>query len=204
MPVNNVYVVGITGGIGCGKSMAAAYLAELGAIHIDADGISRALTAQNGAVLEQIRKLFGDSVFSEDGSLNRRALGDLIFSDPAAKRALEGVIHPLVQRIAMDKIEESGKNGARVAVLNVPLLFETGMDVLCDETWTLTAPADVQLARVMERDGLTREQAISRIESQMAMEDRNARATRVINSDRPIEKTQSELNQLYQQLIRRI
>ena len=204
MPVNNVYVVGITGGIGCGKSMAAAYLAELGAIHIDADGISRALTAQNGAVLEQIRKLFGDSVFSEDGSLNRRALGDLVFSDPAAKRALEGVIHPLVQRIAMDKIEESGKNGARVAVLNVPLLFETGMDVLCDETWTLTAPADVQLARVMERDGLTREQAISRIESQMAMEDRNARATRVINSDRPIEKTRSELNQLYQQLIRRI
>ena len=78
------------------------------------------------------------------------------------------------------------------------------MDVLCDETWTLTAPADVQLARVMERDGLTREQAISRIESQMAMEDRNARATRVINSDRPIEKTRSELNQLYQQLIRRI
>lgn len=204
MPVNNVYVVGITGGIGCGKSMAAAYLAELGAIHIDADGISRALTARDGAALEQIRRIFGDSVFSEDGSLNRRALGDLVFSDPAAKRALEGVIHPLVQRIAMDKIEESGKNGARVAVLNVPLLFETGMDVLCDETWTLTAPADVQLARVMERDGLSREQAISRIESQMAMEDRNARATRVINSDRPIEKTRSELNQLYQQLIRRI
>lgn len=204
MPVNNVYVVGITGGIGCGKSMAAAYLAELGAIHIDADGISRALTARDGAALEQIRRIFGDSVFSEDGSLNRRALGDLVFSDPAAKRALEGVIHPLVQRIAMDKIEESGKNGARVAVLNVPLLFETGMDVLCDETWTLTVPADVQLARVMERDGLTREQAISRIESQMAMEDRNARATRVINSDRPIEKTRSELNQLYQQLIRRI
>ena len=204
MPVNNVYVVGITGGIGCGKSMAAAYLAELGAIHIDADGISRALTARDGAALEQIRRIFGDSVFSEDGSLNRRALGDLVFSDPAAKRALEGVIHPLVQRIAMDKIEESGKNGARVAVLNVPLLFETGMDVLCDETWTLTAPADVQLARVMERDGLTREQAISRIESQMAMEDRNARATRVINSDRPIEKTRAELNQLYQQLIRRI
>ena len=204
MPVNNVYVVGITGGIGCGKSMAAAYLAELGAIHIDADGISRALTARDGAALEQIRRIFGDSVFSEDGSLNRRALGDLVFSDPAAKRALEGVIHPLVQRIAMDKIEESGKNGARVAVLNVPLLFETGMDVLCDETWTLTAPADVQLARVMERDGLTREQAISRIESQMAMEDRNERATRVINSDRPIEKTRAELNQLYQQLIRRI
>ena len=204
MPVNNVYVVGITGGIGCGKSMAAAYLAELGAIHIDADGISRALTARDGAALEQIRRIFGDSVFSEDGSLNRRALGDLVFSDPAAKRALEGVIHPLVQRIAMDKIEESGKNGARVAVLNVPLLFETGMDVLCDETWTLTAPEDVQLARVMERDGLTREQAISRIESQMAMEDRNARATRVINSDRPIEKTRLELNQLYQQLIRRI
>ena len=204
MPVNNVYVVGITGGIGCGKSMAAAYLAELGAIHIDADGISRALTARDGAALGQIRRIFGDSVFSEDGSLNRRALGDLVFSDPAAKRALEGVIHPLVQRIAMDKIEESGKNGARVAVLNVPLLFETGMDVLCDETWTLTAPADVQLARVMERDGLTREQAISRIESQMAMEDRNERATRVINSDRPIEKTRAELNQLYQQLIRRI
>ncbi len=204
MPVNNVYVVGITGGIGCGKSFAAEYLAELGAVHIDADSISRSLTAEGGAAIPKIRETFGDAVFAEDGALNRRALGDLVFSDPAAKRALEGIIHPLVQRTVMDQIEAAGRDGARVAVLNVPLLFETGMDVLCDETWTLAAPEDVQLQRILDRDGMTEEQARSRVESQMAMEDRNARATRVINSDRPIEKTRSELNQLYQQLIRRI
>lgn len=204
MPVNNVYVVGITGGIGCGKTLAAEYLAELGAVHIDADALSRSLTAQGGAALEPIRRTFGDNVFYDDGTLNRRAMGDLVFSDPAARRALEGIIHPLVQRAMMDQIEAAGKDGVRVAVINVPLLFETGMDALCDETWTLTVPADVQIERVRERDGLTEEQAKLRVGSQMAMDERNARATRVIDSNRPIEKTRAELYQLYQQLIRRI
>lgn len=204
MPASKTYVVGLTGGIGCGKSEAAKYLCSLGAKHIDADAISRSLTADGGAALPEIRRIFGDEVFLKDGSLNRRALGDVVFADPGAKRALEGIIHPLVQRRAMDEIEAANAEGVKVTVLDVPLLFETGMDVLCDECWAMSASPEVQLERVIARDNLTDEQAQARIDSQMSMEERNARAKRVINSDRPIEKTRAELASLYQQLLRRI
>ena len=204
MPASKTYVVGITGGIGCGKSEAAKYLCSLGAKHIDADAISRSLTADGGAALPEIRRIFGDEVFLKDGSLNRRALGDVVFADPGAKRALEGIIHPLVQRRAMDEIEAANAEGVKVTVLDVPLLFETGMDVLCDECWTLSASTEVQVQRVMERDGLSEEQALARISSQMTMEERDSRADKVISSERPIEKTRSELASLYAQLLRRI
>ena len=201
VPANKAYVLGLTGGIGCGKSEAAKFLASLGAKHIDADAISRSLTAENGEALPEIRRIFGDEVFFEDGQLNRRALGDVIFHDPAAKRALEGVIHPLVQRRTVDEIQSAEE---KVAVLDVPLLFETGMDVLCDECWTMSASEEEQVRRVMERDGLSEEQARARISCQMPMEERNARANRVISSERPIEKTRSELSSLFNQLLKRI
>lgn len=204
MPANKTYVVGLTGGIGCGKSEAAKYLSSLGAKHIDADAISRSLTAEGGAAIPELRRIFGEEVFRADGSLDRRALGDLIFGDVASKRALEGVIHPLVQRRVMDEIAAASAAGVKVTVLDVPLLFETGMDVLCDETWTMSVPERVQVERVRVRDGMTEAQARSRIAGQMPMEERNARANRVIDSGRPIEKTQAELNQLYAQLLRRI
>lgn len=204
MPANKTYVVGLTGGIGCGKSEAAKYLCSLGAKHIDADAISRSLTADDGAALPELRRIFGDGIFNDDGSLNRRALGDLVFSDVASKRALEGVIHPLVQRQVMDEIAAASAAGIPVTILDVPLLFETGMDVLCDETWTMSVPPEVQVRRVQARDGMTEEQARARIAGQLPMEERNARANKVINSDRPVEKTQVELNALYMQLLRRI
>lgn len=204
MPANKTYVVGLTGGIGCGKSEAAKYLCSLGAKHIDADAISRSLTADDGAALPELRRIFGDGIFNDDGSLNRRALGDLVFSDVASKRALEGVIHPLVQRQVMDEIAAASAAGIPVTILDVPLLFETGMDVLCDETWTMSVPPEVQVRRVQARDGMTEEQARARIAGQLPMEERNARANKVINSDRPVEKTQAELNALYMQLLRRI
>lgn len=201
MPANKAYVLGLTGGIGCGKSEAAKYLATLGAKHIDADAISRALTAEKGEALDEIRRIFGDEFFNESGELNRRALGERVFGDTGAKRALEAVLHPLVQRRVMDEIQACE---ARVALLDVPLLFETGMDVLCDETWTMTVDEQTQLKRVCQRDGLTEAQALSRIQAQMPMQERNARANRVINSARSMEKTQAELAQLFQQLKKRI
>ena len=204
MPANKTYVVGLTGGIGCGKSESARYLCSLGAKHIDADAISRSLTAEGGSALPELRRIFGDEIFNGDGSLNRRALGELVFHDVASKRALEGVIHPLVQRQAMDEIAAASAAGVPVTVLDVPLLFETGMDVLCDETWTMSVPTEVQIQRVRVRDGLSTEQAQARIANQLPMAERNARANKVINSDRPMEKTQAELNQLYMQLLRRI
>lgn len=204
MPANKVYVVGLTGGTGCGKSEAARFLSELGAKHIDADALSRSLTAEGGEAIPEIRRVFGDEVFHDDGKLNRRALHDLVFSSPAHKRALEGIIHPMVQRHMVDEIHAAGEEGFRIVILDVPLLFESGMDVLCDETWAMSVDAETQLERICIRDGLSLEQAAARIAGQMPMAERNARAKRVIDSGRSIEKTRAELAQLYQQLIKRM
>ena len=204
MPANKTYVVGLTGGIGCGKSEAAKYLRSLGAKHIDADAISRSLTAEGGSALPELRRIFGDGIFNDDGSLNRRALGDLAFNDVASKRALEGVIHPLVQRQVMDEIAAASAEGVPVTVLDVPLLFETGMERLCDEVWTMSADEETQVARVCARDGLSAAQARARIAGQMSMAERNARADRVIDSRRPIEQTRADLRLYYEQLLERI
>ncbi len=204
MPANKTYVLGLTGGIGCGKSEAAAYLESLGAKHIDADAISRACTDVGGCALPKIREVFGDGVFGENGMLNRRGLGNIIFNNPAAKRALENIIHPLVQKTIMDEIDAASAKGIPVTVLNVPLLFETGMDVLCDETWVMSADEDVQVERICSRDGMSEDQARARIRSQMAQHERNERATKVINTDRPVEKTRAELQDMYYRLLNRI
>ncbi len=201
MPANRSYVVGLTGGTGCGKSEAARYLRSLGAQVADADAISRALTAPGGAAIPEIRRLFGAGVFLEDGSLNRRALGERIFQNTEEKAALEGVIHPLVRSALVAAVDASP---ARVTVLDVPLLFETGMERLCDEVWTMSADEETQVARVCARDGLSAAQARARIAGQMSMAERNARADRVIDSRRPIEQTRADLRLYYEQLLERI
>lgn len=203
MLANKIYVIGLTGGIGCGKSEAAAFLEQLGAVHVDADAISRELTAPGGAALQPIREKFGDGVFTEDGTLDRAALGDIVFESEVNRLALEAIIHPMVQSRAWSQIENAIHQGERVIVLNVPLLYETGMDALCDETWVMSASEETQLARVMAR-GLTEEQARKRIQNQMSPMERNSRATRVINTDRMIERTHSELQSMYQQILRKL
>lgn len=204
MPANKTYVLGLTGGIGCGKSETAKYLASLGAKHVDADGISRRLTTPGGAALPAIREAFGDGVFDADGALDRRKLGEIVFNDPMRRRQLEGILHPMIQRETMEAIRAAGEEGFAVTVLDVPLLFETGMDVLCDETWTLSLDPQIQLERIRARDGLDEAQAQARVASQMSMEARNARADRVIDTGRPLEKTRAELSQLFAQLKRRL
>ena len=203
MLANKTYVIGLTGGIGCGKSEAAHFLETLGAVHVDADAVSRALTAEGGEALGDIRRVFGDGVFRGDGALDRAKLGKLVFGNEPARRALEGILHPLVQRDMLAAMDAAARAGAGVVILDVPLLFETGMDALCDETWALFAPRDRQIARIVARDGLSPEDAVARIDSQMSLEDRNARATHVINTDRPVERTRADLEQLYRAAQRR-
>lgn len=204
MPANKPYIIGLTGGIGCGKSEAAQFLKSLGAAHIDADEISRALTGENGEALPEIRERFGDGAFREDGTLDRARMAEFIFSNEAARRALEGILHPLVQRTMLRQMDEAAERGDRIVILDVPLLFETGMDALCDECWTLYVDRETQIERVMTRDGLDREQAEARIDSQMSVEERNTRATRAINTDRPIERTQAELAALYHAVLKKL
>ena len=198
------YIVGITGGIACGKTTATDHLQTLGALVLDADVETRALEGPGGAALPAIREQFGDEVFQEDGTLDRHALGRIVFADIERRHALEGIIHPMVQRKMLSDIHEAGKAGEKIVFLSVPLLYETGMDALCDETWVLTLDHETQLKRLMERDAMDVESAERRIDSQMSGEERAAKASVVIRTNRTIEQTRAELSALYRDLKKRI
>ncbi len=202
MSANKTLIIGLTGGMGSGKSEAARHLISLGATHIDADAISRSLTAPGGEALPAIREAFGDDVFFADGTLDRRALGAVVFANVAARHTLEGIIHPRVQRISLEMADAAREAGEDAVLMDVPLLFETGMDALCDVTWVISADIEERIRRVMSRDGLSREDAEARFASQMTDAERCARATRVISNNQSIEKFKSELTGIYNQLIR--
>ena len=198
------YIVGLTGGIACGKTAATDHLQSLGAFIVDADVESRALTAPGGEALPAIREKFGDGVFNEDGTLDRRALGRIVFDDVNCRHALEAIIHPMVQRRMLAANHEAAKAGEKIVFWSVPLLYETGMDAVCDETWVLTVDHETQLKRLMARDSLDQASAEKRIASQMSGEERASRGNVVIRTGRPIEQTRQELTSLYRDLKKRV
>ena len=201
---NKPFRLGLTGGIASGKSAAGEKLAELGAYVIDADLISRELTGEGGLALPAIREQFGDGMFREDGTLNRRALGEWIFSDEAERRALEAIIHPAVQREMFRRVDEAKTRGEAVCVLMVPLLYETAMDAMCDEVWVMAVDEEEQLRRIMERDGVSEASARARVFSQMTAEDRERNADLVIRTNRSVEQTAKEVRRHYEALLRRL
>jgi dephospho-CoA kinase len=204
MRANSPYVVGLTGGVSTGKSTILASLKELGAYVLSADDASHRLTAVGGEALPAIRETFGDAVFLPDGALDRRALGEIVFRDPVCRRALEAIIHPAVQRDTLHEIEKAGEEGARIVFMEVPLLYETGMDALCGEVWVAYLDAETQTLRLMNRDRLTREQAEARIQSQMPLEEKAKRADVVIKTDKPVPEVQKEVAHLYRDLVKRV
>lgn len=200
----SIYIVGLTGGIASGKSEASRHLESLGAHCIDADAISHFLTGENGPLLTDIRAEFGDGVFGADGSLDRKALAEIVFNDEDARRRLDGITHPSIQKAMLDEVEDAEKNGEKLVFLNVPLLFETGMDALCDEAWLINTEADVQLSRLMQRDDLDENQALSRVRSQMSAEEKQQRANVVIDNNKNLDKMLNELQSHYNSLLKRL
>ena len=183
-------IIALTGGIASGKSTVADVLRGQGVPVIDADAISRALTAENGAALPELRRAFGPEVFLPDGRLNRRALGRAVFADAAARARLESVLHPMIRKEMQRRIEAEA---APLVALDVPLLYESGMQDMADAVWCCYCPRDVQLARVMERDGLTESEAENRIASQWPTERKLALAQVALRTDRPPEETRGEV-----------
>ena len=190
-------ILGLTGGIACGKSTISLTLREQGAVIIDGDVLSRELTKPGGAALPAIRRRFGNSVFLADGTLDRRALGDAIFRDDEAREALDGIMQPLLRQMIVEGIAQAQQSGAPVCVLDMPLLYEKELDALCDRVWCAWIPHETQLERLMARDGFTREQALLRLASQMAPAEKAARADVVIDTSGPIQYTKDCILDLY-------
>ena len=192
-------IIALTGGIACGKSTLAEMLRELGAPVVDADEVSRSLTAPGGKALPALREAFGGEVFQDGQTLNRAALAARVFQDPEQLRKLNAVTHPLIIERMQSEIERCRESGAPVVVLDVPLLFETGLDRLADETVCVSAPLPVQLKRLMTRNGLTEEQAMRRIQSQMPLCEKEKLADRTISTDCPLEELRARMSRLYRQ-----
>lgn len=190
-------IVGLTGGIGCGKSAVAAALAERGARVIDADVLAREAVAPGSPALAAIRARFGPAVFAPDGSLDRPALGRRVFEDAEARLALNAIVHPEVARLARARMEALEHAGAPVIVYDVPLLYENGLDRALGEVIVVTAPPEVQRARIRARDRLPDAEIEARIAAQMPLEEKARRATWVIDNGGTLEEMRAQVAALW-------
>ena len=176
--------LGLTGGIGSGKSTVAGMLAALGAVVIDADAISRSLTATHGAAIEAIKQQFGEAMISADGSLNRNCMRDLVFTDSDAKNRLESIIHPLI-KLEIQRQEQSAISlGTKLIVYDIPLLVEsTNWRPVLDQVLVVDCPEQTQIERVMARNTLEQEDVKKIIANQASRKMRNSAADIVIFND---------------------
>ncbi len=195
------YCVGVTGGIGSGKSRAAAMFAELGADIIDTDEISHEITAGGGSAMPAITAVFGTAVTRADGSLDRTAMRDLVFKNPDRRKALEGILHPLIRAEARRRVAQST---APYVLLVVPLLLESGgykdlvqrvMVVDCDEA--------LQISRTMQRSQLTADAVRAIMAAQMPREQRLGLADDVINNGGDMASLRAQVAGLHRQYLER-
>ena len=189
--------IGLTGSIACGKSNVSAALRDLGAAVVDGDLLSRELTAPGGKALPAIRQAFGGGVFHGDGTLNRRALGNMVFASGEDRARLDSLMQPLLRSLILRRMEEARAGGAKICVLDMPLLYEAGLDALCDTVWCVHLPRDEQIRRLMARDGLTLPQAEARLRSQLSSDEKAARARVVIDTSGSIDETRAMIPALY-------
>lgn len=169
MASSRIWRIGLTGGIGSGKSTVANMLAERGATIIDADAISRSVTAPGGRAMDEVLRVFGAGMVLPDGAMNRQAMRSRVFADPLARQQLEAIIHPLVQIITQEQVDQAIAQGNRCLVHDVPLLVESGnrWRAQLDRVVVIDCTPATQCARVMARNGMSLEE-VERIMAQQA------------------------------------
>ncbi|MDT9594565.1 dephospho-CoA kinase [Nocardioides zeae] len=172
--------IGLTGGVASGKSTVAGFLAELGAVVIDSDQLAREVVAPGSEGLERVVAAFGDEVLADDGTLDRPALGAIVFADEGRRRELEGILHPLI-RARGAELERAAPPGALV-VHDVPLLVETGQQGTFDAVVVVDVPVEEQVRRMVADRGWSEADARSRVAAQASREERLAAATIVVDN----------------------
>jgi dephospho-CoA kinase len=195
-------VVGLTGGIGTGKSTASAILRELGATVIDADEGTRAVQRRGSEGLARIAEEFGTGILTPDGDLDRTRLGDLAFHDPEARRRLNAIVHPLVGQWMAERQREAAERGDPVVVLDIPLLFEARGAGAFDTVLLVYAPEQLQLERLVRLRGMDEEQARARIAAQTPIEEKRRLATHVVENTGTVEELRSQVELAWSEILR--
>ncbi|MEU6034924.1 dephospho-CoA kinase [Actinomadura sp. NPDC047616] len=193
--------VGLTGGIGSGKSEVSARLAAHGAMIIDADRIAREVVEPGTPGLAAVVEEFGAQVLRPDGALDRERLGSIVFSDADRLAALNAIVHPLVGERVAELMETAPEDA--VVVYDVPLLAENGLAGMYDVVVVVDAPVETQIRRLVERRGMTEEEARARIAAQATREQRRALAHRVIDNSGSLDELRAQADALWDELTRR-
>lgn len=183
-------IIGLTGGIASGKSTVSQRLAELGAVIIDGDAIAHRLMEPYQPTWEDIVKEFGQEILNPDETIDRTKLGGIVFDDPRRMTALNQITRAgIIETIKNDLHRLQKTRPESVLVLDVPLLYEAHLDKLVDQVWVVWLDRETQIARLMKRNGYTREEALKRIESQMSLDEKAKRADLIIDNRGSMEET---------------
>lgn len=188
------FILGLTGGIATGKSTVARYLLDKGIPVVDADLGARAVVEPNTPGLRSIQETFGDEVLHEDGSLDRKKLGTVVFADEEKLKRLNALLRSFIRAWIKQETEKQLKNGAAFIVWDIPLLYEAGYEQECDAVLVVYAPEHIQEERLMKRNHLTRKEARQRMESQLSIEEKRRRADIVIDNSGALADTYRQVD----------
>ncbi|MCP2035152.1 dephospho-CoA kinase [Planomicrobium sp. HSC-17F08] len=192
-------IIGLTGSIASGKSTVSAMLAEMGYPIVDADKVARLVVEPGSETLEKIRELFGEEVILPDGTMDRKKVGELIFNDPASRKKLNDVIHPAIRMEMLRQRGEFLDQGFATVIMDIPLLFESRLQHLVDKVLVVSVTEELQLKRLMERNGLSEKEARARIASQLPMSVKEEGADAVIYNNGSVDETKWQLNRILDQ-----
>lgn len=190
------HVFGLTGGIGSGKSSVAARFRERGLPVVDADQLAREAVAKGSPGLARIVDAFGNRVLDADGNLDRKGMAEIVFADPEARRALEGITHPAVRELSVQRMAELSERGEPLACYEVPLLVESGLTEALRPLVVVTAPEATQVERAAARDDATEEQVRARIRAQLPLADKVKLADHVIDNSGTREATRQQADRV--------
>jgi len=193
-------VIGLTGGIGSGKSTVSQFLAELGAVILNADEVGHEAFKPDTEIWRKVVAAFGRQILTPDGNIDRKKLGDIVFGNPESLSRLNQIMHPRMYNMVKAQLEEYRQQGTRVVVLEAPLLLEAGWTSLVDEVWVTTAPEATVLKRLKERSGMSQAESLTRIRSQLSSAERVRQADVIINTDCDLDELKSKVKELGQRL----
>ncbi|MBR5914632.1 MAG: dephospho-CoA kinase [Selenomonadaceae bacterium] len=196
-----MYIIGLTGGIACGKSSVAEIFRRFGAKTFDVDRETHKLLQCGGQLYSAYVQRFGNIIVEEDGQLNRKLVAEIIFNNESERLWINSVAHPILLNRTRDFLVDCAENGVKLVVLEIPLLFEAGWEFLVDEVWAVYVNISKQRWRLMRRDGLNWEQASNKINAQMSAKEIADRADVVINNHRPGSQVRKQVVPLIQKML---
>ena len=193
-------VIGLTGGIGTGKSELSHILRDLGAVVIESDKVAHQSYEPGTTAHGLIVKLFGEDVLDGSGFIDRKSLGKIVFADTARRLELEKIVWPATRKLTLALLEKETVRGTRVVVVEVPKLYESGWDKVADVVWTVEAPQSVVIQRVERRSGMSESDTKARIAAQFTRQERVDRADIVIENDATLEDLRNQISKLWESI----